>query len=108
MDEGEHTTDPIAGFAGKAKGPRCRVPGCHQPTVLGVTVTVRTRGTRSPGSILETRSRTLCAEHGCEPILWGRWKDKDAAEAMRRFMEGGGIAAVEAAGLSKTQGGGVV
>ena len=49
-----------------------------------------------------------CAEHECEPILWGRWKDKDAADAMRRFMESGGIRAVEAAGLTKAQGGGVV
>lgn len=49
-----------------------------------------------------------CAEHGCEPILWGRWKDRDAAEAMRRFMESGGIKAVEAAGLTKTQGGVIV
>ena len=46
-----------------------------------------------------------CAEHGVEPILWGRWKDKAAADAMRRFLESGGIKAVEAAGLSKTQGG---
>lgn len=48
-----------------------------------------------------------CAEHGVEPILWGRWKDKDAADAMRRFLESGGIKAVEAAGLTKT-GGGVI
>lgn len=46
-----------------------------------------------------------CAEHECEPIIWGRWKDKDAADAMRRFMESGGIKAVEAAGLAKTGGG---
>lgn len=49
-----------------------------------------------------------CAEHRCEPIIWGRWKDKAAADAMRRFMESGGIAAVEAAGLAKTQGGVIV
>ena len=36
---------------------------------------------------------------------WSGQPEHDAGVPMRRFLESGGIKAVEAAGLSKTQGG---
>lgn len=45
------------------------------------------------------------AAHGANAILWGRWQDQAAADANRKFMESGGIAAIEEAGLVKAKGG---
>ena len=98
-----------------ATGRRCMARVAHRCAArrdVKVYATICAQYEHGPGEYVTAdewkATVDACAEHGVEPILWGRWRDRDAAEAMRRFMEGGGIKAVEAAGLTKTQGGMIV